>query len=326
MKKFPAYPKSNLKRSSVDKNRRTLLNALGISGLTMPLLPVLGSIALPVQAQSGNLSAASLGNNLNLISGAGSNVLVKKAGNGELIVVDGGLKTHARDLRNFIRNQMDSRRFHTLINTHWHEEQTGLNELLAGDVRIFAHENTRLWLSTDIKRPWEDFVHEPLPEKARPDETYYHYGDFTVDDTTVLYGYMLQAHTDGDSYVWFTDDNVLHAGGVLSNDGWPLMDWWTGGWIGGLVDGIETILRVANADTIIVPANGPVLTYAEVEVMHEMYSTIYQRIRQLFQDARGPQETIEAKPTEEFDALMGNPDQFVLLSHQSVLPHLAPDA
>lgn len=312
--------------STLYKRRRFLKTAtLGTAGLGL-----IGSHTMPVLAQEGGpaeLQTEQVSDSLSIISGSGCNVLVKKAGNGDLLVVDGGLAEHGRQLRNHIRETMDSRRFHTLVNTHWHPSQTGLNEVLGNrSTTIFAHENIRLWLGAEIKRPWEDSIHEPLPKKAQPNESYYHYGEFGIDDTRVQYGYMLQAHTDGDTYIYLPEDNVLHAGGVISNDGWPVVDWWTGGWIGGLVDGIETILRVANEDTLIVPANGPALSYAEVMEMRDMYETIFTRIRELFMDARGPQETLDAKPTAEFDGKWGNSDQFVLLAHQSVLAHFAPDA
>lgn len=306
-------------------SRRRFLERSGMATLALPLL---GTVSMRAGAQqNARLETSRLNDSLSLFTGAGANVLAKRSGNGELIVVDGGRAEHAGELRDLISSTMDSDRFNTLVNTHWHREQTGLNGLLGNeDTTLFAHENTRLWLSVEIDRPWEDRVFEPLPPQARPDETFYHYGEMQVDDTTMLYGYMLQAHTDGDLYAFFPEDNVLHAGGVLSNDGWPLIDWWTGGWIGGLVDGIETILRVANRDTVIVPANGPLMSYAEVEEMRDMYQTIFQRIRDLFMAARGPQETLDARPTEEFDDKWGDSDQFVLLAHQSVLAHFAPDA
>src|ERR1051326_3930081 len=43
----------------------------------------------------------------------------------------------------------------TLVNTHWHPEQTGLNETVgkAGKT-ILAQENTRLWLGSTVICPW----------------------------------------------------------------------------------------------------------------------------------------------------------------------------
>lgn len=305
--------------------RREALKTLSSVALAAPSLALFSSASQPVYAASNELQVLDINSSMSLITGAGSNVLVKKTPGEELIVVDGGLEANARSLRSFIRKHMGSRKFNTLINTHWHPEQTGLNRLLSGS-RIFSHENTRLWLGTEVEHPWEDVVYEPLPKSAQPNATFYHYGEFTEDNTRVLYGYLRQAHTDGDTYVFFPEDNVLHTGGVISNDGWPVVDWWTGGWIGGLVDGIETLLQVANQETVIVPASGPVMSYSELVEMRDMYVTIYTRVRSLFMEAKGPQETLDAKPTAEFDARFGDSDLFVLLAYQSVLPHLAPDA
>jgi cyclase len=262
-----------------------------------------------------------------VISGTGCNVLAKKAGNGDLLVVDGGLADNARDLRGLIEETLDSRKFTMLMNTHWHPEQTGLNaELGNRDVTIFAHENTRQWLSTRIERPWEQTVFEPLPATAQPSEIFYHYGSLPHGSESVEYGYMRQAHTDGDMYVFLPADNVLHTGGVINSDSWPLMDWWTGGWIGGLVDGIETLLSIANDSTVIVPANGPVMTKAELTVMRDMYAEIFGKVRELFMKASNVPETLAAKPAGVYEAKYGNSDMFIELSHWSLIPHYTPDA
>ena len=79
-------------------------------------------------------------------------------------------------------------------------------------------------------------------------------------------------HTDGDMYVFFPDDNVLSVGDAVWGAGWPSIDWWTGGWIGGIVGGLDTLFYVANDDTRIVPARGPVLTQADLKSQYEMYS------------------------------------------------------
>src|SRR5690606_35313180 len=114
-------------------------------------------------------------------------------------------------------------------------------------------------LNTAQTSLWEDHTYKALPENARPNDTFRHYGSFQHGADAVEYGYLRQAHTDGDMYVFLPADNVLHAGGVIASDGWPFMDWWTGGWIGGVVDAIETMLSIANDDTVIVPATGPVI-------------------------------------------------------------------
>ena len=41
---------------------------------------------------------------------------------------------------------------------------------------------------------------------------------------------------------------------------------------------------------------------------------------------RGPTEAVEAKPTKEFDAQMGNGDEFVRRAFESLWAYLSPDA
>ena len=90
--------------------------------------------------------------------------------------------------------------------------------------------------------------------------------------------------------------------------------------------GLETLLKVGNAQTRIVPAGGPVLTRAELQNQHEMYQTIFTRLQSLIRKGRSPDEAIAAEPTKEFNARMGNPEMFVRLAFQSMWGQLSPDA
>lgn len=169
-----------------------------------------------------------------------------------------------------------------------------------------------------------------MPKEARPNKTFYTTGTMNANGERVDYGYMLQAHTDGDICVFFTKSNVMALGGLTSANAWPLIDWWTGGWIAGLADGLDTAIGVANVETKIVPANGPVMTYVELQEHARMYRTISQRIQQLMGGkevgGRGLQETLDSAPTKEFDSKMGNPEQFLRRAIESCWAHLSPDA
>ena len=273
------------------------------------------------------MTTQALNANLILISGNGGNILVRKASNGDLLAVDGGLAANADALLAEIRASLGSDRITTLVNTHWHHENIGLNEALAGrGIRIFAHENTRQWLSTRIERPWEDVAFEALSPAAQPNATFYHYGDLDHGDVAIEYGYLRQAHTDGDMYVYFPEDNVLHTGGIVSSDQWPLMDWWTGGWIGGLVDGIETLLSVANDSTVIVPATGPVMTKADLAALRDMYAELFEAVRTSFMAANTVEDTVALKPAAAYERQLGNSDMFIELAQWSLISHYTPDA
>jgi glyoxylase-like metal-dependent hydrolase (beta-lactamase superfamily II) len=213
----------------------------------------------------------------------------------------------------------------TVFNTHWHPEQTGSNEALgkAGKT-IIAQENTRLWLTTDVTWPWNGQRFQRLPKPAQPNKTFFDSGTL---DSGIRYGYIPDAaHTDGDLYVHFPAQNVLAVGDVTTGAGWPVVDWVTGGWIGGMVGGLQRILALANDQTRIVPARGPVLSLADIKAQAQMYSTIYDRLTQLLNKGRSPGEAVAAAPTKEFDEKMGNPDEFVRRSFESLWAYLSPDA
>ena len=133
-------------------------------------------------------------------------------------------------------------------------------------------------------------------------------------------------HTDGDCYVFFPEANVLAVGEAVSGEGWPSIDYWTGGWIGGVVGGLESLLVVANDETRIVPARGPLLRRADLEAHYEMFAVIYERLATLLNQGRGPDEALAAHPTSEFDAKMGAPDEFVVRAFRSLWGYIAPDA
>jgi glyoxylase-like metal-dependent hydrolase (beta-lactamase superfamily II) len=165
-------------------------------------------------------------------------------------------------------------------------EQTGLNERLGkAGAPIIAQENTRLWLTQNITWPWNGQRFARLPKIAQPTKTFYTTGRLESD---VRYGYIPDAaHTDGDLYVHFPKQNVLAVGDAVSGQGWPVIDWWTGGWIGGIVGGLQRLQTLANADTRIVPARGPVLGLEDLKAQYEMYGTIYDRLSQMLNKGAG---------------------------------------
>ncbi len=279
------------------------------------------------EARSGALSVQRLGDDMAVISGAGGNVLVAGEKDG-LVMVDGGSAAHSTALLTTISKQFGGRPVRTLFNTHWHPEQTGSNLALARrGATIVSQVNTRLWLSTDIHRPWDGKVFEPLPAEARPSKTFYEKGEMPFGGAKIQYGHMLQAHTDGDMYAYFPEANVLASGGVVAADRWPLIDWWTGGWMGGLVEGVETLLQVANDKTRIVPANGPVMTRAQLAAQRDMYAKLFLKIRDdLLFTGLSPAEAVAAKPTAGLQPDWGNPDEFVKLAFQSYWGYYAQDA
>jgi glyoxylase-like metal-dependent hydrolase (beta-lactamase superfamily II) len=308
------------------QTRRELLRAaLGASAIAVGA-PILGGSAAWAQAAQDTGGTVKLAEDLYLLKLPGeANILAQIDAKGVLLV-DGGSAAGSDAVMKAVAALPNAGTVHTLFNTHWHPEQTGSNERLGkAGATIIAHENTRLWLTQNVNPPYDTKVFKKLPKIAQPNKTFYTSGKLESD---VRYGYVADApHTDGDIYVYFPKQNVLAAGDAVSGEGWPVVDWWTGGWIGGIVGGLNRLQTVANADTRIVPARGPVLSLADLRGQSEMFGTIYDRLSQMINRGRGPSEAVEAKPTKEFDSrVAGNPDVFVRRAFESLWAYLSPDA
>jgi glyoxylase-like metal-dependent hydrolase (beta-lactamase superfamily II) len=310
--------------SGVQTRRQLLKTAMGSAAGIILSAPLLRGSELWAQSASEN-TTLKLADDLFVLRLPGeANVLAQTDAKG-VLMVDGGSAAGADALMKAVAALPGAGPVHTLFNTHWHPEQTGSNERLGkAGATIIAHENTRLWLTQNVNPPYTKTVFKKLPKIAQPNKTFYTTAKL---DSGIAYGYVADApHTDGDLYVYFPKQNVLAVGDAVSGQGWPFVDWWTGGWIGGIVGGLNRLQTVANADTKIVPARGPVLSLADLKAQSQMFGTIYDRLSQMINKGRGPSEAVEAKPTKEFDDKMGNGDEFVRRAFESLWAYLSPDA
>lgn len=277
--------------------------------------------------QGAPLDVAMLRPDIALISGAGGNVLAV-AGDDGVTMVDAGLAARAEDLLAAVEAAFPGQPLRTLFNTHWHPEQTGGNLAAArAGATIVAHANTRLWLTTDVQWPWSEERIQPLPSAAWPTEIFFNDRQARgAGAARAEYGYMLQAHTDGDAWIRFPEANVLCSGGVISADRWPMMDWWTGGWFGGMVEGLETMLQLVDEDTIIVPSNGPTFGRAELQAQRDMFADLFLHFRDdLLYQGLSPDEAVDERPTAGLRPEWGDPDPFVIRAFQSLWGYYAAD-
>jgi cyclase len=301
---------------------------MGVWGAAGMALSVPVSRSARAQQAAGGVAMQKLTDDLHLLTADGINIVALTGVEGALLV-DGGPAARSDALLDAVAKLPGGGPVHTLFNTHWHREQTGSNERLGkAKATIVAHENTRLWLSTDVTWPWDaSRTFEPLPEVARPNRTTFDKDRLSAGSKTVEYGYLRHAaHTDGDLYVFFPNANVLAVGDSVTSAGWQMIDWWTGGWIGGVVGNLELLLAMTDASTRIVPARGGLMTKADLQAQFEMYSTVYERLSRLLNSGRGPREAVESKVTVEFDEKMGNSDAFVVRALESMWAYLSPDA
>jgi cyclase len=308
------YTRRNfLKQSAILTGSATLLLRPDTSLAQAPSAPA---------KQTTKIQTQRLSDKVVFIKGPTSNVLVVDSSEG-LIMVDGGHADWFAELHSAIAENFPNKPYRALFNTQWHPEQSGSNQALGEKgVQIIAHENTMLWQSTEVWQRWSGQTFQPLPNAALPKTLFFDDGSIQIGDRLVHYGYLRNAHTDGDIWVYFEDEDVLVTGGLVSNRRWPEIDWTTGGYIGGILDSFVALLTVPTVNTKIVPAYGDLMTLAELRAQNQMYLTIFDRIHGSFIKSESLAEVLQEKPTAEFDAIMGEPTQFMTLAYQSIQPHI----
>jgi glyoxylase-like metal-dependent hydrolase (beta-lactamase superfamily II) len=301
--------------------RRDFLGQMltGAAGLSLSCIGASGLLAR--QARS-PVAAAKLVDSFYQISGAGRNILALTTGDG-ILLVNGGLAERPAEVRQVIANQSSPKSIQAVFNTDWHPENTGANEMLrSAGAKIIAHENTKLWLGTDIFVEWENRTYKPVPQSALPNQTFYTAGKMTFGNEEIQYGHLGQAHTDGDIYVFFPRTNILATGDVFNVGAYPIPDYCTNGWLGGLVNATKTLLGLADAKSLVVPGSGPVQTRADLESQLEMCSTLKNKIAEMMKQGKGADEISAAGPTKEFDQKWGDPKTFLSVVYRGMWSHV----
>jgi glyoxylase-like metal-dependent hydrolase (beta-lactamase superfamily II) len=256
-----------------------------------------------------------------VLDGGGANVVAFFTGDA-FVLVDSGAPNSRDQVIAPLRNLAPDSKVQTVFNTHYHIDQTGNNEMFgAAGARIIAHEHTRQWMSTDYWLPEEDRYEKARTRAAQPTETFRTTGFLRIGMEQIDYGHLLLAHTDGDIYVFFKNSNVMAVGDVASPLRDPALDYFTGAWIGGRVDAMDTILRLSNEQTRIVPAAGPVMTRAEFKAERDLMEEVRSRVWKQVLQGDGPKDMLEAGVLNGLTRTWKDPYKFLYDTAKGMLAH-----
>ncbi len=313
-------PSNNSERFS---RRRFLRASVEVGAASFALLP-----ALAARAQTGAPITTTDLAGLKLLQGAGSNVLALHGDDGALMV-DGGLAANADALLRAVYAATGNDRVRLLIDTHWHPEQTGANAAVgAAGGMILAHEKTRQYLSHRVYTMTAErrlVAVEPLPEKARPTQAVRDEGSLEFGGRKIDYGYMPAAHTDGDLFVHFPQLNVLAAGGVVSGEKWPLLEYRDGAWLGGRVRAVEWLADLVKPDTRVVPAQGKLLTGRDIVRQRDIYRELFETMVGYLNKGFGAEDAVRTNPLKRYETEFGDPSAFLDGAYRSMLIAYVPD-
>ena len=272
---------------STSTGRRALLRGLA-AGLATASMPVWNTRA----QTTGRAEITPVTDGVDVLRGSGVNIAVLTTSEGR-VLVDSGAPAD----RGLLLAALDERPepVSAVFNTHWHPGQIGSNAALgSAGATIFAHEKTRLRLTNGYYRPEQDDYVAPLDASGLPTETFYDNGSIEIGGRIIDYGYLIEAHTDGDIYVAIPERNVIIAGDVLAPARDPVFDWFGGGWLGGRVDALALLLALSDSETRFVPGFGPVIGRAEVQAEHDMLLEVFERMVEHLRLGETPRDMLEA--------------------------------
>ncbi|MEJ2584350.1 MAG: MBL fold metallo-hydrolase [Robiginitalea sp.] len=192
-----------------------------------------------------------------------------------------------------------------LVNTHWHGDHTGGNENFgtSGTILI-AHEAVRKRMGSPSER--NGTVRPASPPEALPEITFTDAMTLHLDETRTMHVmHVNDSHTDGDSYIYFPQDNVIHMGDNFANGGYPFIDLNSGGDINGFVKNLNMALFIVNEETRIIPGHGPVANREALRAYRDMVETLRSRVQHAIDAGNSLEETLKLGLSMEWDAEFG---------------------
>jgi glyoxylase-like metal-dependent hydrolase (beta-lactamase superfamily II) len=271
-----------------------------------------------VQAAAAEITRIDLGYGW-VLQGAGCNVFTIPGMNEDgCLMVDGGLAANSDALLAAVFDVTKQSRVHTMINTHWHPEQTGSNERVGAEgAIIIAHENTRMTLQNAVMSALYEGRYGPLADAGVPGKTI-STGTMKFAGQEIIHGYLPAAHTNGDIFLYFPILDTLITGGPVTMGQWPVLDIRQGGWMGGLLRAYDTLSEVVSADTIVIPAHGPITNGTEILRMRAMFTLIHLKLAEELNKGMGPDDIVAMNLFKEHEEQFGNNSQFLDFAHRSL--------
>jgi glyoxylase-like metal-dependent hydrolase (beta-lactamase superfamily II) len=261
--------------------------------------------------------AGQLSDSIAVVDAGGANVVAFSGDTGAVLVDSGAPKSWDK-----VSAALKGAKVQTLFNTHYHLDQTGNNEQVAATgAKIIAHLRTKEWMSADYWIESEDRYQKARPKAARPTDIFLTTGSLESGGEQIDYGYLTLAHTSGDIYVYFRNANVIAVGDVASPVLDPSLDYFTGAWIGGRVDSMDTILKLTNDQTKIVPAVGPVMSKAEFKAERDMMEEIRARLFKFVREGDGPKDLEQAGVLEGLPRTWKDPGKFMYSAAKGLWAH-----
>jgi len=265
-------------------------------------------------AEQEAVAVVDVADNLYMLTGPGGNVGLF-VGDDANLLIDDKYADQAKEILTAVK-KVTNKPLNYLVNTHWHSDHSGGNQAIGrtGAV-IIAHDNVHRLLASGTQLKALGSVIEPYPKVALPQISFASTMTLHVNGETLSIQHMPNAHTDGDSVLFFKKANVVHTGDLFFNGFYPFIDAEHGGRIKGMITGVQQILAQVNDKTVIIPGHGPLAGRDELLSFKAMLEASVAAVEPLLEQQLNLEEIIAKKPTQALDGLWGGgflaPDQWV---------------
>ncbi|GAB3288410.1 MBL fold metallo-hydrolase [Parahaliea aestuarii] len=265
--------------------------------LTLLLLcttTLVASLPLGAQEEELKVSVSTLPAPLHLLQGRGGNVIASVGDDGVLIIDDDYTNyapAYAGVLDGLAGAGEGTPRF--VLNTHWHFDHTGGNAYWGerGAV-IVAHDNVYQRMSTRQEMKAMDRVVEPSPRPALPVVTYADAVALRFNGGTIEAQHYPRGHTDGDSVVYFVEQNVVHMGDHFFKDNFPFVDLGSGGSVQGYLANVKAVLERIDGNTVIVPGHGSLAKKADLQRYADMLESTIDIVSERLEEGADVEEIV----------------------------------
>jgi glyoxylase-like metal-dependent hydrolase (beta-lactamase superfamily II) len=260
----------------------------------------------PVDFSKVEIKTTDLGDGIYMLEGQmlgsiGGNITVALAKDG-IIMVDGQFAPLHDKIKDAI-SVISPLPIKYLINTHFDGDHTGGNEPFARDGAMVVSEvNVKTRLAAGTSNGLTGVKTPPAAADALPAKTYTGAFKIRMNGRVADLKHIANAHTDGDTYVWFKTANVLATGDTFTNGRYPNIDFANGGKLKGMIAAADSYLKLTNAKTRIVPGHGPIADKAALLEYRTMLVTARDRMAKLVADSKSEDDVVAAKPFADLDA------------------------
>ena len=301
----------------------------------------LSASLLPAQ-QNSDLDVLHVQGNVYMIAGAGGNIAVQ-VGDLGVVVVDTGLAQNADKVVAAIRKLTD-KPIQYIINTHLHPDHIGGNVTVrkagvtitganvTGDINdaakgaaIIAHQNVLNRISAPSGKQ------AAAPDDAWPTDTYLSgQKELYFNEEPIQIIYQPNAHTDGDSFVFFRRSDVVAAGDIFVTTSYPYIDLENGGSIQGEIDALNNLLDIVipkhdeEGGTYVIPGHGRICDEYDLLEYRDMITIVRDRVQAAIKKGMTLDQVRSAGYTKDFDARwsaksgLGTADNFVTAVYKSL--------